>query len=334
MRGLLLAAITFTVATIATAALAQPVSRSVIKTGGSAGAYHGDFCPPLEPVLKGAQFPGYKCTACVQGQPCGSVANIDYCLANPGAICFSQLDVYAKTALEKPEVAEKLQVLKQVACEGIWIVTKNPVIKDYGDVLGLSRRLPFKVASGGSAATFQFLRKSDPEGLGRAREANIDTSVGADKVIENVSKNDNDVGLFVQFANPNNAIIRSMMNKERGLRVIPVISRSISRIRVGETPVYQVQKFELAGGWGTTEVETTCTPVVILGSKPTMFKDKADADDQRDLIEQFGKVSEDALLPKTGTLAALMKKMRKVSDSAMQAAYDKIEASQKRSEKN
>lgn len=323
---------TFGAALMLSVAHAQPVLRTTIKTGGSGGAYHGAFCPPLEPVLKGAQFPAYRCTACAQGQPCGSIANIDYLLENPGAIAFSQLDVYAKLAQEKPEIAEKTQVLKQLACEGIWLITKNPVIKDYGDVLGLARRLPFKVASGGSKATFDFLRANDPEGLGRARDQNVDASMGADKVIETVSSNDNDVGMFVQFADPNNANIKLMMEKE-GLRVLPVLSRQIARIRVGDQPVYQVQTFELAGGWGSKEVQTTCTPVVIVGSKPAVFKDRADTDDQKDLIEQLNKMGEDALMPKQGSFAALMKKMRKMSDSAMQAAYDKIETSKTRSEK-
>jgi hypothetical protein len=262
----------------ATAAWAQgPVSRSVIKTGGEKGAYHTAFCPPLEPVLKGAQFPAYKCTACQQGQPCGSVANIDYLTSNPGAIVFSQLDVYARAVQQRPDLAEKTQVMKQLACEGIWL----------------------------------------PD---------------ASAVIAAVAKSDNDVGIFVQFADPSNANIKAMMDPEKKLHVIPVVSRALSRARVAEQPVYQVQSFELAGGWGSKEVQTTCTPVVIVGSKAAAFKDRNDADDQKDLIEQVGKMSEEQLLPKQGGLAALMKKMRKLSDAAMDKTYETIEASRKRME--
>lgn len=330
MRTLLLAAIAVA---IGTAALAQPVNRSAVRTGGADGAYHGAFCPPLEPVLRGAQFPAYKCTACKKDEPCGSASNVEYLLANPGAIVFSQLDVYAKLALERREVAESIQVMKQMACEGIWIVTRNPAIKDFGDVLGLARRLPFRVAAGGAKGTFDFIRASDPDGLGKARDQNVDASAGAAAMLTAVSGNENDVGLLVQFADPSNSNIMFMMDPAHKLRVIPVLSRTIARMRVGDTPVYQVQSFELAGGWGTKEMQTTCTPVVILGSRPTVFRDKADQDDQKDLIDQIAKVSEASLLPQQGSIAAILKKARKLSDSAMDAYYEKIEASRKNSEK-
>lgn len=318
MKSLLLAT-TILAATVLSAASAERVKS--IWTGGPAGAYHNTFCPPLEPALAQAQFTGYKCQT--SG---GSVDNITKVLAQPTSIGFVQLDVYARTVAEKPEVAEKTTVIRQLACEGVWMVTKNPRLKNYGDVLGLSRRLPFIVAGGGSKATFEFMQSLDPEGLGRAR--NVDFAKDATEVVNRIKGNADAVGVFVQFADPENGNIKAMM--EAGATVIPVISRELIRAKADGKDVYQVQTFQLASGLFTAkEATTACTPVALVTGNPKLFTERNDLDDQNDLIREVSNLPEASLLPKEGRIASLIKSAKRMSDTALNETLGAIDAAKK-----
>src|SRR5260370_28226841 len=156
--------------TCAGAALAQDSGSKSINTGGEKGAYHALFCPPLPAELSNAYFQGYTCTPSK-----GTLENIDRVLKNPTSIGFVQLDLYANEAIKRPDEFRKLTVIRSdIACEGLWMVTKNPDLKNYGHILALSRRIPFILPAqgSGSAASFAFLQANDPDGLGRVPEAN------------------------------------------------------------------------------------------------------------------------------------------------------------------
>jgi hypothetical protein len=330
MRLGILIASALTAAALTTAVQSATKSKAIY-TGGAKGAYNATFCPPLVPALGSAQFPGYKCTACVQGEPCGSVANIERCMAEPTAICFSQLDVYARTVAEKPEVGEKTTIVKQLACEGIWMVTKNPRMKNFGDVLGLARRLPFVIAEGGSTSTFEYMQSIDPDGLGRAR--NVDHAKDATAVINAVAGSSDSVGMFVQFADPENANIKLMAEKQ--LTVIPVVSRELVRAKAGGHDVYQVQEFSLVAGYFAGKTATTaCTPIVIITGSPKVFTDKNDVDDQNDLIKVISQMSDEDLLPKEGRIASIIKKTKRISGKALDELNGAVEAAKKRMEQS
>lgn len=292
-------------------AFAQGKVKAVY-TGGAAGAYHTLFAPPVLDALGKAYFKGYSLTTSA-----GTLDNINKVSANPQSIGFAQLDVYARQALAEPETFKKLTVIRQLACEGLWMVTKGD-LDDFGKVLGMARRAQFVLPpeNSGSSATFNYLKQIDPDGLGRAR--NVRFAQSTTDMLNQVAGSKDDIGLFVQFADPENANIKLI--NEKGLKVIPVISREIVAAKAGDTPVYQVQSYSLtAGGWVTSgkQVNTSCTPVVIFTGNPDVFTDRNDKDDQIDLVKKIREVPDADMLPKEGRIAALMRNAKALAGPAI-----------------
>lgn len=303
---------------VTTAMLALTVSaqaQKAIYTGGEKGAYNSTFCPPLPNILNQQWFAGYQCTP--SG---GTLENIAQVLSKPSNMGFVQLDVLARETVSKPELTKALTVIrKDIACEGLWMVTKNEKLKNYGDVLGYARRIPFilPAQTSGSAASFAYLQSIDPDGLGRAR--NIKHVNDATTVINTVAaSNDNSVGFFVQFADPENANIKLVI--EKGLNIVPVVSREIANAKIGDEAIYNVQSFSLkASGFIASGEErvTACTPVAVVTGNPDNQKEANAKDDQRDLIKVIRDVPSAKLLPQDTRLAKLMQSMRAVSGVAL-----------------
>jgi hypothetical protein len=300
--------------TSAGAALAQDSRAPSINTGGEKGAYHTLFCPPLPAALSNEYFQSYKCTPSK-----GTLENIDRVLKTPTSLGFVQLDIYANEASKRPEEFEKLTVIRSdIACEGLWMVTKNPALNNYGHILALSRRISFVLPAqaSGSAATFAFLQKNDRDGLGRVPEANIHYAPDATAMLNEVASSTNGaVGFFVQFADPENANIKMIV--EKGLTVIPVGSRQILRLKLNDRNIYQLQTFTLKPGGvfvKAMEATTVCTPVAIITETAEAFGNERDKDDQRDLIETIREVPAEKLLPQESRVAQLIRDTKKASE--------------------
>ncbi len=329
MKKILLASVFATMA--ATAAVAQEPGPRAINTGGAAGAYHGTFCPPIPGVLSNAYFQGYACTPSA-----GTLENIRRVLAQPSSIGFAQFDVYAREAAARPEDFQRLQVIRtDIACEGLWMVTRNPDL-DFGRLLGLARRIQFVLPAqaSGSTASFNYLRSIDPEGLGRVPDANI-THVGtATDVINRIAgSNNGEVGFFVQFADPRNQNIQLMV--QNNLRIIPVISREILRARVGDTPVYQAQTFQLSqgglfgiGGRGQ-QATTACTQVALFTGSPASFADRNGQDDAREMIQRLQQVPREALLPQDTAIQGILRSATRLSQAAVDQAVAGVESARR-----
>ena len=308
------------------AALAQDAAFKAINTGGEKGAYHTLFCPPLPVALSNAYFQGYKCTPSK-----GTLENIDRVLKNPTSIGFVQLDVYANEAIRRAEEFKKLTVIRgDIACEGLWMVTKNPDLSNYGHILGFARRIPFilPVPASGSAASFAFLQANDPEGLGRVPEANKRYVADATAVLnETASSTNGAVGFFVQFADPENANIKLILEKE--LKVIPVASREIFHLKLNDQEIYQLHAFYLKAAGifvKATEVETACTPVAIITGTPGVFgSDRDKVDDQKDMIQKIREVPAEKLLPQESRVAAVIKSAKKLTEQAVEEAVAAVE---------
>jgi hypothetical protein len=301
--------------------------QHAIYTGSQKGAYNSTFCPPLPEVLGKAQFRGYRCTPSA-----GTTENIKKVLANPTDIGFVQLDVYAKEAATNPEINKKLIVVRNLACEGLWIVTKNDRIKDYSDIFALARRLPFRLPGeqSGPAATFAYLQSLDPKGIGLIQKSNIqyDRDVGA--MLERVAHSTSgDVGMFVQFADPENGNIKKML--ELGLTPIGVISRDVLNAKVDSKEVYQLQEFQLANGWFTGKaVTTTCTPTAIITGNPAAMTNENDKANQTDMVTELRNVPEDALLPHDSRLVKLMKSIKSISGKALEETLAAADVAKKK----
>jgi hypothetical protein len=305
----------------ACASITGAMAQNAIYTGSQGGAYNSTFCPPLPSILDNSVFSGYKCTP--SG---GTVDNINKVVAKASSIGFVQLDVLALTMQSKPELAKQISIIRSdIACEGLWMVTKNPALKTYGDVLGYARRLPFVLPGkeSGSDASFSYLQSIDPDGLGRAK--NIKYVQNAATMLNSIQGNE--VGFFVQFADPENSNIKLM--QEKGLTVIPMVSREITKAKVGDQDLYQVQSFNLTSGGIFTSGEskvTACTPVAVITGNPEAQSDRNAKDDQKEMIEVLRNVPASKLLPSEPRLAKILSSVHKIGAGAlneMLAAADK-----------
>lgn len=299
-----------------------------INTGGQNGAYHSIFCPPLPSVLSNAYFHGYSCTT-----SSGTVDNINRVLKQPTNIGFAQLDVFAREAQNRPEEFKRLSLIRSdLACEGLWMITKNPDL-DFGKVLGLSRRIKFILPAqgSGSVASFNYLRSIDPDGLGRVSDNNILNVADSTAVINYVANStQGEVGFFVQFADPRNVNIKLL--EEKKLVVIPVISREILQAKVNDQNVYQAQTFSMTeSGFFTKgkQATTSCTPVSIFTGSPEAFSERNAQEDAKDLIERVKQIPSDTLLPKDTLIANIIKGATKLSQSALENAVAAVEAAKK-----
>jgi hypothetical protein len=233
-----------------------------------------------------------------------------------------------------PQAFQRLTLIRRdIACEGLWMVTKNDRLQSYGDVQAFARRINFILPAqgSGSAASFAFLRENDPEGLGRAPEGNIRNVADATEVIRAVAAStDGAVGFFVQFADPTNANIRLLV--EQNLRTVPVVSREIMRSRVDGEAVYQVQEFALTeGGFmgiggRARNATTACTPVAIFTGNPDAVPAGNARDDQRDLVLRVREMPAAQLLPAQGSIARILSGARRMSQSAVQSMETAAEA--------
>ena len=314
----------------ATSQTVSPGPKS-INTGGQAGAYHSTFCPPIPRVLSNAYFQGYACTPSA-----GTIDNIRRVIAHPTSIGFAQFDVYAREAAARPEEFQRLQIIRaDIACEGLWMVTRNPDL-DFGRLLGLARRIQFVLPAqaSGSTASFNYLRSIDPDGLGRVPDSNITHVATATDVINRIATSTNgEVGFFVQFADPRNQNIQLMV--QNNLRIMPVISREILRARVGDTPVYQAQSFQLTQGGafgigGRAQTATTaCTQVALFTGAPSSFADRNGQDDAREMIQRIQQVPRDALLPQDNAVQAILRGATRLSQSAVDQVVNGVDAAKR-----
>jgi hypothetical protein len=284
---------------------ASELSDKAINTAGENGAYHTAFCPPLPVALANAYLHGYKCTPSK-----GTLENIDRVLRNPTSIGFVQLDVYADEAVKRADEFKKLTVIRSdIACEGLWMVTKDPELKNYGHIQAFSQRIDFilPVRESGSAPTFDFLQENDPDGLGRVPEDHKRYVADATAVLNETAASTNGaVGFFVQFADPENANIKLIADK--GLKVIPVVTKEILDKKLNRQSIYQLQTFTLKSGGifaKATEATAACTPVAIITGAPEVFRNDRDkVDNQRELIQAIRNIPTERLLPKENPIVA------------------------------
>jgi len=287
-----------------------------INTAGEKGAYHTLFCPPIAAALQKAQFKGYECTPSK-----GTVENIDRVLENPTNIGFVQLDVYANEAIKRGEEFKKLKVIRDdFACEHLWMVTRSPALDTYNSIRSNASRVRFILPpkESGSAATFAFLQTNDPEYLGRVPENRIIYKDDATAVLDEIgSSTDGAVGFFVQFADPDNDNIKLLMRKR--LKIVPVISAEILRIKLNGREVYGEQTFESEPGIFAegTEATTACTRVAIITGAPILFEGEA-AERQEQMIRKVNGVPADKLLLQGSRIVTVIRHVTNLAEQVIE----------------
>jgi hypothetical protein len=291
---------------------APPLNASLdkrINTGSDNGAYQAQFCPQLLAAVANVLFRGYWCATSK-----GTVENIDRALEFPTNIGLAQVDILADEAIQRTEELKKIVVIRTDACEGLWMVTRNPDLKSYENVRENASRIHFVLPKdSGSAASFAFLQANDRDRLGRVSDANTHYLDDTTAVLNEVARSDDEaVGFFVQFADPQNANFKLIA--ETNLTIIPVISNEILDIMQWDgQPVYQQRTFKTKSGSVfdildifATKVTTACTPLSIITGKPDASGSDEVQVNQRDLIKKINEVSKNLLSQQSRTVAIII----------------------------
>jgi len=150
----------------------------------------------------------------------------------------------------------------------------------------------------------------------------------ASVLTETASSTSGEVGFFVQFADPENADIKLMV--EKGLKVIPVASKKILEMKLSGQSIYQLQTFNLKpGGLFVRPAEATaaCTPVAIITGTPEVFgNDRDKVDDQRDLIQMIRDIPAEKLLRQENPLVAgAIRYAKKLTEEAVEETVALVE---------
>ncbi len=310
-----------------------------INTGDVSGAYHSNFCPRIEAELKKARFQ----PDCRPSQ--GTVENLKRVIADPGQIGFGQLDILALEGVLDGQPAPVTLMRRDDARECLFAVTRNKDVGNYGDLAANSTKLRFILppADSGSAGTFNYLKRVDGDGLGRA--ANISHAATTDDAIRQALSADDTVTLFVQFPDPDNARFRLVT--ELGGHFVPVIDRAILRPQVAGEKIYFAQETQVANAqWSKAGVKvvTACTPLVIFTGAVERLQGVKAQQDHRDLIATVRAINADVLLPPESGFtrfwrrtkemsAASAEQVLKLSEEAREKAKPMIERAKDASEK-
>lgn len=286
-----------------------------INTANESGAYHKDFCPGLEKSLADAKL-NFKCTPSE-----GSIDNIARVLADPKQIGFAQFDIFARETAKRGGAPLTL-IRDDIGRECLFMVTRNKTFKTYGEVAALAPHLRFVLPpqGSGSTATFEYLQKIDPEGLGKARK--ISYAASADDALDQALSSEDDlVTLFVQFPDPNNA--RFKVIDEKAGQFIPVIDRAILRQEIGGQKIYYAQETEISNPKFLKKGETvitSCTPVTLFTGAPEKIGAGVDRANHEDMIRTVKALDRSVMVPGEGFFALLVKRTKELSAAGIEEA--------------
>lgn len=279
-----------------------------INTGGGTGAYHSSFCPVLAERLKKEQF-NYECATSN-----GTADNMARVAEKPSELGYGQLDVMAMKAdsFGGPSAFTRIRVDDVREC--LFAVARNKELSNFGEVAVRADKLRFILPpeNSGSAGTFEYLKKIDPYGLGRA--GTIIHASTTDEAIRTALAADDTVSLFVQFPDPDNA--RFKIVQDLGGHIVPVIDRNILDQKLEGRQIYFAQETQVANArWlkSGTKVVTACTPLVLFTGASKKIPDQAARIQHQGLIYTLQNLSADALAPKQSLFARVLKRTRELS---------------------
>lgn len=295
-------------AAVGVATFAWPALAQRIHTGGEAGAYHRDFCPPLAKELA-TLGTTYTCTPSN-----GTRDNMERVVAAPRDFGYGQLDVYA---LESSNLSagKSLEIVRQDdARECIFAVTRDPEILTYGDLAARAPNLRISLPpqTSGTAGTFQYLKSLDGNGLGRAR--NVQFAASADDAIRTALTRPDGVALFVQFPDPDNE--RFKMVRELGGHFVPVVDKSFISSVIGNSSVYIAQETRISNRRLAdlgARVTTACTPLVLFTGSGERIRNDGERRAHADLVGTIRRLPLDNLVPNTSAWRTVGQRTRELT---------------------
>lgn len=306
------------VATISIVAVAPFADATSIHTGGVSGSYHASFCPRLVEELKAGGY-DYSCTASD-----GTLDNVARVTDAPSDIGYGQRDVLALNARNSGGKNNFVEMRADDARECVFAVSRNKDISDFGTLAVQSEMLSFILPpkKSGSVATFEFLQKIDPSGLGRA--ASVSYASDTQQAIRRALGADNHtVAMFVQFPDPAN--VHFKLIQELGGHIVPVIDQNLLNQEIDGQKVYFPQETQVANSsWlkSGSKVVTACTPMVVFTGKAQVQKTTPQEIEHGKMIAEVRAMPAAKLLPKPSLFARVIRGTRELSSVSAKKFID------------
>ncbi|MBU2531630.1 MAG: hypothetical protein KKB37_02730, partial [Alphaproteobacteria bacterium] len=282
-----------------------------INTGGESGAYHDTFCPSLTKQLDLLGKP----SECLVSD--GTGENLRRVARNPDEFGYGQLDAFALEAdrFGGPGAFDLVRVDDVREC--VFAVTRNRDYTNFGEIAVNADRLRFVLppAASGSARTFAYLQKIDPEGLGRAR--NVINAVDTNEAIREALADENSVTFFVQFPDPANDRFRQIRNLKG--HIVPVVDGLLLRQKIDgrsvyfaqETPISQLEWLNIGA-----RVVTVCTPLVLFTGAANRVTGADRRAEHRQTVLNIRAMRREELVPPASPVAQIVARTRELSTRA------------------
>ena len=307
----------FSAAAFAVPALAADVD---IHTGEQSGAYYSEFCPAIQ---KSASEKNIEMN-CKPSK--GSLSNIEAVTARPSDFGLAQFDILAH---QNPPAAVET-VRDDLGKECVFLVSKNKLMTNYGDVVASAEYLNFILPpeKSGHTGTFKYLQKLDPNGLGKATKVTHAPST-EDAITEALTSEDG-VAIFVQFPNPDNPHFKTVT--ENGGHFVPVLFRELLTEEVDGKPVYTAEETEVTDPKWTekgTKLVTACTPIVLFTGKEDSVTDETVKTIHQAAITALKEAPAEDLRPKEGWFSKIWDSTKSVSATGVEGLLVATEKARK-----
>jgi len=261
-NGLITQLTSLTLMALATIAHAEDIK---IGADGLNGEYTNTIVPAISEAMK--EY-GYTVIAEMSA---GSQENIDNVMSGKLPAGLSQLDVAALNMTTENDEPNSLVVLGgRIAPEALFCAAhKGSGVKTYDDLTDEQQK-PLKISVGGeksgTAQTFQYLMKLDPELKNIKLYYNTHLKVELNRLLSDRR----DLVCFIMMPNPENELIELVMEHDE-LFFITINHPEFANATVGKTRIYDIMEVPVTSGFfgfNQTTVKTLVTWVgVVINEK-------------------------------------------------------------------
>lgn len=273
-------------------ATSLPAKALELHTGEPSGAYFNDFCPPIK---EAAAAEGVELT-CKPSN--GTLDNLAKVSETPADFGLAQYDLFAAKLGNDEGAANYTAIRDDIGKECLFLVTKNKLMTNYGDISSSAQYLNFTLppANSGHAGSFDFLKNIDRDGLGKA--AKVTHAASTVDAITTALADENGATLIVQFPNPDSPVFKLVA--ENGGHFIPVISKEIlDQSRAGRK-IYTAEETTVVNPKWTKQGEklvTACTPIILFTGNGENIVDEVDRNQRQNTIGALTRINAEKLRP-------------------------------------
>ncbi len=307
-------------------AMSTPALALDIFTGEPKGAYFNDFCPPIKEAGVSNQLE-FNCQSSN-----GTLDNIDRVAKTPSAFGLAQYDLFASIFGSANKADLYTPVRDDIGKECLFLVTKNKLMRNYGDVASSAPYLNFILppANSGHTGSFRFLQSIDADGLGKATK--ITNAVSTEDAITATLADPDAVTMLVQFPNPDSPLYKLVT--ANGGKFIPLISKNILAQTQGGRKIYTAEETQVTNPkWNESgqKLVTACTPIILFTGKTDAITDETVKTDHQKAITTLTAMEADDLRPKKDWFSSIWNGTKAASAKTVETM---IETSEKAKEQS